>query len=302
MVKVSAIITTHNRADLLLRAVDSVLAQTLTDHEVIVVNDGSTDHTEEVMATQRDPRTRYLRHETAVGPCAARNTGIDNARGEYVAFLDDDDEWLPDKLALQVGALEAEGPDVGLAYCWFDYVDDRDGARRRGPRRALEGDIHDSMLALDIPAPTSTYLMRTALARSLRFDEELTMSTDLDFLVRLSCQWRVVLVREVAMLMHEEHGTRSFDNPGYLDRQIAYVQSHLEKFADELSSRPAARSRVLRQLAVAEMRRGNNRVALGSYLTALKTAPLSTLRVTVLRVGITASLLRRALRSPFNRR
>ena len=255
MVKVSAIITTHNRADLLLRAVESVLSQTFTDYEVIVVDDGSTDHTQKVMATQRDPRIRYLRHETAVGPCAARNTGIDNARGEYVAFLDDDDEWLPGKLALQVRALETEDAIVALAYCWYDYVDDSDGVRRQGPRRLMEGDIHDGMLALDIPAPTSTYMLRTEPARKLRFNEDLTMSTDLDFLVRLSCQWRVALVREVAMLMHEKHGARSFDRPGYLDRQVAYLLSHSEKFADELSSRPAARSRVHRQLAVAEMRR-----------------------------------------------
>ena len=302
MVRVSAIITTHNRADLLPRAVQSVLSQTFTDHEVIIVDDGSTDHTQEVMAAQRDLRIRYLRHETAMGPCAARNIGIDNARGEYVAFLDDDDEWLPEKLSLQVRALEAEDAIVALAYCWYDYVDDSDGVRRQGPRRLIEGDIHGSMLALDIPAPTSTYLMRTRPARRLRFDEDLTMSTDLDFLVRLSCQWRVALVREVAMLMHEKHGARSIDKPGYLNRQVAYLLSHSEKFAEELGSRPAARSRVLRQLAVAEMRRGNNRVALDSYLRALKIAPLSTLRVTVLRAGIVAGLFRRVLRTALSRR
>ena len=140
------------------------MAQTFADYEVIIVDDGSTDHTQEVVAAQRDSRVRSLRHEASMGPCAARNTGIDNARGEYVAFLDDDDEWLPSKLAMQVAALDAADENVALAYGWYDYVDDRNGALRRGPWRVIEGDVYEDLLALDMPAPTSAYLMRTHFA------------------------------------------------------------------------------------------------------------------------------------------
>ena len=120
MVRVSAIITTHNRADLLPRAVRSVLAQTFADYEVIIDDDGSTDHTQEVVATLNQPKIRAFRHEVSRGQSAAINTGTARARGEYVAFLDDDDEWLPYKLAMQVAALDAADEDVALAYGWYD--------------------------------------------------------------------------------------------------------------------------------------------------------------------------------------
>ena len=210
LVRVSAIITTHNRADLLPRAVQSVLSQTFTDYEVIIVDDGSTDNTQDVVATLSHPRVRSLRHEVSRGQSAAINAGIDRARGEYVAFLDDDDEWLPWKLAMQVAALDAADESVALAYGWYDYVDDRDGDVRRGPRRLMEGDVYEDLLALDMPAPTSTYLVRTGVARELRFDTGLTLATDLDFFTRLSRRWRVAVVPEVVMLMHEHHGVRSF--------------------------------------------------------------------------------------------
>src|SRR5438132_12765470 len=95
---VSVIIATHNRARLLRRAIHSVLAQTFEDWELLVVDDGSTDNTETIAVSLQDLRICYLRHEVNRGLSAARNTGIRISRGEYVAFLDDDDEWLPKKL------------------------------------------------------------------------------------------------------------------------------------------------------------------------------------------------------------
>ena len=294
MVRVSAIITTHNRADLLPRAVQSVLAQTFTDYEIIIVDDGSTDHTQEVVATLSHRKVRSLRHEVSRGQSAAINTGIDRARGEYVAFLDDDDEWLPSKLAMQVAALDAADENVALAYGWYDYVDDRNGDVRRGPRRLMSGDVYEELLALNMPAPTSTYLVRTHVARELRFDAELSMATDLDFFTRLSRRWRIAAVPEVVMLMHEHHGDRSSDAMDYLDRQVAHLQEHSRRYADDLNSRPAALSRVSRHLAVAEMRRGNNRIALGHFRKAFVLDPIGTLRVTLLRADIVAGLARHA--------
>jgi len=95
---VSVIIPTYNRAHLLDRAIRSVLDQTYQDFELIVVDDGSSDPTAEVIATFADPRIYYLRHEKNRGAAAARNTGIEASQGDYVAFLDSDCEWLPKKL------------------------------------------------------------------------------------------------------------------------------------------------------------------------------------------------------------
>jgi glycosyltransferase involved in cell wall biosynthesis len=109
MPRVSVIIPTHNRAELLSEAIESVLGQTYRDFELIVVDDGSTDRTSEVVSGIRDPRIIYQSQEKQERG-AARNNGVAMSRGEYLTFLDDDDWYLPTKLELQVAALDAR-PD-----------------------------------------------------------------------------------------------------------------------------------------------------------------------------------------------
>ncbi|MFC6990634.1 glycosyltransferase family 2 protein [Haladaptatus sp. GCM10025707] len=95
MPTVSVVIPTYNRSEEVTHAIDSVLAQTYDDFELLVVDDGSTDDTEEVVTSYDDDRVKFIEHEENQGAPAARNTGIEHAEGEYVAFLDSDDEWLP---------------------------------------------------------------------------------------------------------------------------------------------------------------------------------------------------------------
>ena len=130
--KVSVVVTTYNRAALLPRAIRSVLAQTYEDYELIIVDDCSTDDTPDVIRTFVDSRIRVVRHAENTGQSAAINTGIRLARGEYIAFLDDDDEWVESKLLRQVRALDESDPRVGLVYTWFDH---RRCAQRRSARR-----------------------------------------------------------------------------------------------------------------------------------------------------------------------
>ena len=125
--KVSVIIPTYNRAGLLPRAVNSVLSQTYDDYEIIIVDDCSTDNTRDVIAAFTDPRVLSIRHQTNRRQSASINTGISNARGEYIAFLDDDDEWLPAKLEKQVAILDSSSSNVGLVYCWMDMIEDSTG-------------------------------------------------------------------------------------------------------------------------------------------------------------------------------
>ncbi|HEY0974505.1 MAG TPA: glycosyltransferase family 2 protein [Solimonas sp.] len=119
---ISVVLPTRNRARLLRRAVDSVLGQTFRDLELIVVNDASTDDTAAVLAElqAQDARIRVLHREKNSGAAAARNAGIAMARGEWVAFQDDDDLWLVEKLERQMQALEAAGPETG--WCLSGYV------------------------------------------------------------------------------------------------------------------------------------------------------------------------------------
>ena len=97
----TVVIPTHNRSLLLKRAVESVLSQTFEDFELIVIDDHSTDDTASVVKSFTDHRMRYLTNQRTKGACGARNTGIFSAKGKWVAFLDDDDVWLPEKLKCQ---------------------------------------------------------------------------------------------------------------------------------------------------------------------------------------------------------
>ena len=120
---VSVIVPTRNRANLVARAIQSVLDQTYRHIECIIVDDGSSDETRQVVEEFTDERLVYLRHETQRHASAARNTGIAYSRGELIAFLDDDDEWMSRKLEKQVELLLSLHEKVGMVYCWMDYFD-----------------------------------------------------------------------------------------------------------------------------------------------------------------------------------
>src|SRR5262247_210211 len=106
MPKVSVIIPTHNRAEFLRSAIISVLNQTFQDFEIIIIDDASKDHTREVIANFKDTRIEVIHNQISKGAAGARNIGLMNTGCEYVAFLDDDDEWLPEKLKMQICLLD----------------------------------------------------------------------------------------------------------------------------------------------------------------------------------------------------
>ncbi len=114
--KVSVILPTYNRAHLIKRAIQSVLDQTYQNFEIIVVDDGSTDNTEEQVRSFNNPKIRYIRYNENKGAAFARNAGIKASRGDYIAFQDSDDEWFPHKLQRQMEAFKNASPEVGVVY------------------------------------------------------------------------------------------------------------------------------------------------------------------------------------------
>lgn len=116
MPTVSVIIPTHSRPKILKAAIKSVLDQTYSDLEIIVVDDGLKERAQSVVEKFSDSRMRYIQHEVEKGGGAARNTGIKNSTGKFIAFLDDDDEWLPDKLEIQMGEFSQSDSDVGFSH------------------------------------------------------------------------------------------------------------------------------------------------------------------------------------------
>jgi glycosyltransferase involved in cell wall biosynthesis len=122
MPKVSVIIPTYNRAGLLKRAIQSVLNQIYQDFEIIIVDDASTDNTENVIESFKEHRIRYIKHESNKGAAVARNTGIKFANENYIAFQDSDDEWLPEKLEKQMEIIEHASPRVGVVYTGYRRI------------------------------------------------------------------------------------------------------------------------------------------------------------------------------------
>ncbi len=190
---VSVIIPTYNRADMLRNALKSVIEQEYRDLDVIVVDDASTDDTRKVVASIDDPRVRLVRHEDRRGGSAARNTGIRLARGEIVAFLDSDDEWLPAKIREQVRVF-ADDPSCGVVYTGFVDIDDRGRATYR--RRVLpEGWLVRELFTGNVVGTASTVAVRRQCFEEVGlFDETLPSCQDWDMWIRLAkrCRFRAI--------------------------------------------------------------------------------------------------------------
>ncbi len=168
--KVSVIIITYNRAQLLRTAGQTVLDQTFQDFELLIVDDGSSDDTGNTIKSFNDPRVRYVKHAQNQGEGGARNTGMQHAKGEYIAFLDDDDEWLPNKLQLQVELLDSQPGQVGLVHsALINFCADTDEEKeRRRPIGQISGKVFDRCRAGQTASATSTSDCCTASPMILR--------------------------------------------------------------------------------------------------------------------------------------
>ncbi len=191
--KVSVIIPTFNRADLLAQAIDSVLSQSYTDFELIVVDDGSTDATQALLSRYRE-RIRYLFQENR-GVSAARNLGIKVARGRYICLLDSDDLWLRDKLKEQIRLMKGD-PKIRVSYT--DEVWIRGGKRvNQGKRhRKYSGWILRKLLPLCLISPSSVMIERGVFEEVGLFDESFPVCEDYDLWLRIGSRMPIYLIEK----------------------------------------------------------------------------------------------------------
>jgi glycosyltransferase involved in cell wall biosynthesis len=208
---ISAIIPAYNHARFLAQAIESALAQTLPPVEVIVVDDGSTDETAEVLARYAG-RIRVI-HQANRGVAAARNAGAAAAVGDYLAFLDADDVWAPGKLAAQTARLLAE-PDLGLVHCSEEQIDAA-GATLGYLYDGLEGWVIEEFLLFRraiIRGGGSGALIPSAVFQAVGgFDERLSTSADWDLYCRIAARYRIGFVPE-ALLRYRLHGGNMHTN------------------------------------------------------------------------------------------
>jgi glycosyltransferase involved in cell wall biosynthesis len=185
---VSIVLPTWNRAALLRPTLDSIRAQTLADWELLVVDDGSTDGTEELVRGYGEPRFAYMKNARGRGVARARNTALERARGEFIAFQDAGETWPADKLSLQVEAMRRLPSQVGLVY--GNYMIHEAGGRRKLSRpkafHAGDEDTARRALALDVSTiDTPTWLLRRSVyAACGGFDEALVRREDTEYLIR----------------------------------------------------------------------------------------------------------------------
>jgi glycosyltransferase involved in cell wall biosynthesis len=192
---ISVIIPAYNAQNTIIETISSVLNQTFTDLEIIVIDDGSTDKTCEYVRAINDRRIKLFAYENG-GVAKARNRGISHVQGEYIAFLDHDDLWTPDKLEAQISAL-IESPDAGVAYSWtVSMYSEEDPVRyHQSDKIYFEGDVYPQILLSNFIANGSNILVRAKAVKSIGdFDAIPISNEDLDFYIRLAAKWNFVLV------------------------------------------------------------------------------------------------------------
>jgi len=272
---VSVILPTHNRSEMLKRAINSILSQTWKDFELIIISDGSTDNTEDVVLSFQDSRIHLLQHEIARGASAARNAGLRVANGKFIAFLDDDDEWTQDKLEVQVPILEKTSNKVGLVYAWMEYIKNDIVVNERKP--TITGNIFPEMLDKQAITNSSTLLIRReVLATVTGFDETLPRGNDGDFIRRISKYYEVDYVPKVLCKVHVGHEDRiSVNSKNNLKNALLALEKRLELFHDDFTTHPNQKSNVHSFISVTSFQVGEYKKSL-AYLTQIITSDIST--------------------------
>ncbi len=232
---ISVVLPTHNRTALLPRSIGSVLHQTFRSLELIVVDDGSTEDIRAVLENFGDSRIRYIRREQRGGVAAARNTGIQVARGLYLAFQDSDDEWLLMKLEQQMQALADAGPDYGMTVCGLLRVGENSVRQYFPDASTLNPDLTSDAVIGHPFAYTQTWLVRRDnVLEAGRFDETLRVWDDWELLIRLSLKLRIFPMRDALVISEKRADSISAEG----DRFLHDISCILAKHSEYLHSRP----------------------------------------------------------------
>ena len=230
MPNISVIIATYQRADLVSQAIDSVLAQTYTDYKIIVINNGSTDNTKQVLASFGEQITVIHLDSNTGSAAGAQNVGIMAARGRYIAFLDDDDLWLPNKLEKQIAYLESN-PKVGLVYSDTFFIDDK------GVCSYTFAQINNILpfeqiwtlfVRCPIPTPSIVLVRRECLDEVGGFNATLGPAYDYDMWFRIVEKFPVYFLNE-PLALYRKHATSLSSDPNNLEMLLVSTLRVKEK-------------------------------------------------------------------------
>jgi glycosyltransferase involved in cell wall biosynthesis len=207
---ISVIIPIYNGENTIKKTIESVLNQTFTDFELIVIDDGSQDSTLAVLEDIKDFRLKVFSFPNA-GVSESRNRGLAKASGEFISFLDADDLWTPDKLEAQLKALQ-ENPQAAVAYSWSDWIDESGQFLRSGGHITVNGNAYTQLLLRDfIESGSNPLIRRQALDGVGGFDQSVTPAEDWDMWLRLAAHYEFVTVPSPQILYRVYPSSASFN-------------------------------------------------------------------------------------------
>lgn len=208
MPKVSVIIPAYNAMAYLPETITSLLQQTFSDFEVIIINDGSFDNIEEWFSQIKDPRARLITQKN-LGLSAARNTGISQAQGKYIAFLDADDLWHSTKLEKQVEVLDTQ-QDIGLVYCWTALIDENSKPTGRIFKSYAQGNVWESLTENNLIRCGSVPMVRHQCFQTCGgFDININAAQDWDMWLRIAASYSFALIKEPLVYYRQHPNNKS---------------------------------------------------------------------------------------------
>jgi len=230
---VTVIIPTYNRAHLVCRAIQIVLNQTYKDFELIIVDDGSTDNTEDIIKEfkKKDERIKYIRHKKNKGGSAARNTGIKAAKGEYIAFQDSDDEWLPEKLKKQMEIFKNTSSKIGVVYTGFWRI--KDNKKTYIPQswvKQKNGNIYSEILKGNFVGTPTILTKKKCFKKVGSFDERLPQLQDWELVIRLSKYYNFKCIDEPLLTSYYTTDSISANHKALIEALELILVKHYKNF------------------------------------------------------------------------
>lgn len=231
MPKVSVVIPTYNRAHLISRAIHSVLNQTYQDLEIVIIDDGSIDNTEEIVKSFEDERIVYLRHSKNKGASAARNTGIKASKGDYIAFQDSDDEWFPDKLERQVNTFDNAPSEIGIVYSGFYRIEADKKTYIPGDYIVQkDGNIHNELLKGNFVGTPAVLIKKECFKNNRYFNETLPALEDWEMWVELSKHYQFKYIDEPLLYSYSMPNSVNLNKKNLLKAREMILAIHLNDF------------------------------------------------------------------------
>ncbi len=275
MKRVTAVITTHKREpEIVQRALESVLMQTYPEMEVIVVDDSPSDYPRrndvaKLVRSYHKQGVLYIPHQKCQGACVARNTGLAHATGEFIAFLDDDDQWTPEKISLQLEAFTDD--TIALVYSGQVVLDESSGNRSVSKTQYHSGQVYEKLIYNNFIGSTSIPLLRTSALRSIGgFDPLMQSSQDYDVWLRLAQAFSVAYVEGALVVYHTHPGERISTN---FKKKISGLERINEKNQECLKK--DKRARWIRTVKLVPMYAGDGQLgkALRCWVKVVFTCP-----------------------------